>query len=129
MNLESFSFKNGQEIPKKYGYKFENSNPPLAIINVPSLTKSIVLIMDDPDAMAAVGKDFDKYNCDMMQCVKNHNYEKFPENEDKVIIEDDVGIATKYPSPKMDLIINSIKDGIKHGKTHFIIFFGVLKGS
>jgi len=30
-------------------------------------------------AMAAVGKDFEKYNLDMMECVKNHNYSKFPE--------------------------------------------------
>lgn len=56
MNLESPSFKNGQEIPKKHGYKFENSSPSLNIINAPSLTKSIALIMDDPDAVAAVGK-------------------------------------------------------------------------
>lgn len=56
INLESPAFTSGGEIPKKYGYKFENQNPPLKIANVPSDSKSLALIMDDPDAMGAVGK-------------------------------------------------------------------------
>jgi len=56
MKLESTSFKNGQEIPRKYGYKQDNVNPPLVIKDVPSETKSLALIMDDPDAMKAVGR-------------------------------------------------------------------------
>jgi len=54
--LESTAFKNGAEIPKKYGYKNDNINPPLKIKGIPQNTKSLVLIMDDPDAMGAVGK-------------------------------------------------------------------------
>lgn len=49
-------FKDGGEIPKKYGYKNDNVSPPLKIRDVPSDAKSLVLIMDDPDAMGAVGK-------------------------------------------------------------------------
>lgn len=56
MILESPSFGEGAEIPKKYGYKNGNSSPPLAIKQIPSQAKSLVLIMDDPDAMGAVGK-------------------------------------------------------------------------
>ena len=56
MKLESTSFKNGEVIPKKYGYKNENVNPLLEIKDVPNEAKSLVLIMDDPDAMGAVGK-------------------------------------------------------------------------
>ena len=56
MKLLSSAFVNGDTIPKKYGYKFENINPPLKIENIPENTKSLVLIMDDPDALAAVGK-------------------------------------------------------------------------
>ena len=56
MILESPSFKNGETIPRKYGYKNENFSPPLKISQVPEETKSLVLIMDDPDAMGAVGK-------------------------------------------------------------------------
>ena len=54
--LESAAFKNGEQIPKKYGYKNTNINPPLTIKGIPQDAKSLVLIMDDPDAMGAVGK-------------------------------------------------------------------------
>ncbi|KAG2472523.1 MAG: hypothetical protein NPMRTH4_1940003 [Nitrosopumilales archaeon] len=54
--LQSSKFSGGDEIPKKYGYKNDNVNPPLTIKGVPPQTKSLTLIMDDPDAQAAVGK-------------------------------------------------------------------------
>jgi hypothetical protein len=56
LSLQSSAFAPGKEIPKKYGYKFENANPPLKIRNIPKDTKSLAIIMDDPDAMGAVGK-------------------------------------------------------------------------
>ena len=56
MELKSPVFENGKTIPKKYGYHNGNTNPPLIIENIPVNTKSLVLIMDDPDAIKAVGK-------------------------------------------------------------------------
>ncbi|HSG73982.1 MAG TPA: YbhB/YbcL family Raf kinase inhibitor-like protein [Nitrosopumilaceae archaeon] len=56
ITLESPAFTSGEEIPKKYGYKFDNLSPPLKIGSVPSDSKSLALVMDDPDAMGAVGK-------------------------------------------------------------------------
>lgn len=56
MKLSSSAFLNNQNIPKKFGFNYENMNPPLLIEDVPPKTKSLVLIMDDPDAKAAVGK-------------------------------------------------------------------------
>ena len=56
LKLESNSFSNGQKIPKKFGYKHGNVSPHLKISGVSSDTKSLALIMDDPDAMGAVGK-------------------------------------------------------------------------
>ena len=56
MKIESSAFANGAEIPRKYGYKQDNVNPPLTISDVPSNAKSLALVMDDPDAMGAVGK-------------------------------------------------------------------------
>ena len=50
------SFKEGEEIPKEHGYKFENKQPFLNHHNVPENAKTLGLIMDDPDAMGAVGK-------------------------------------------------------------------------
>ena len=56
MKIESSAFQNGSEIPRKYGYKKDNINPPISIKEIPNETKSLALIMDDPDAMGAVGK-------------------------------------------------------------------------
>jgi len=56
ITLESSAFTSGGEIPKKYGYKYDNQSPPLKIVSVPSDSKSLALVMDDPDAMGAVGK-------------------------------------------------------------------------
>lgn len=56
MNITSSSFKDGNEIPKKHGYKFDNLSPELIISDTPKEAKSLALIMDDPDAKAAVGK-------------------------------------------------------------------------
>jgi len=56
LSLESKAFENGGVIPKKYGYKHGNISPPLKISGISENTKSLVLIMDDPDAMGAVGK-------------------------------------------------------------------------
>lgn len=54
--LESNSFDNDGIIPKKFGYKNGNVSPSLKISHIPENTKSLALIMDDPDAMQAVGK-------------------------------------------------------------------------
>ena len=56
LELKSSAFSDGSEIPKKYGYKNDNVNPPLSINGIPSEAKSLAIIMDDPDAKAAVGK-------------------------------------------------------------------------
>jgi len=50
--LLSSAFENNQLIPEKYGCAGENINPPLLISNTPEGTKSLVLIVDDPDASA-----------------------------------------------------------------------------
>ena len=55
-SITTTDFKDGEEIPKKHGYKFENIIPNIYFDNLPEKTKSFALIMDDPDAMAAVGK-------------------------------------------------------------------------
>mgnify|MGYP001574903890 CR=1 FL=1 len=50
MKLGSPAFEHNQKIPSKYTCDGENINPPLKIESVPEATKSLVLIMDDPDA-------------------------------------------------------------------------------
>ena len=62
-SISSPDFEEGGEIPKKFGYNFENKAPSIHFENVPqepfsttNATDSVALIMDDPDAMGAVGK-------------------------------------------------------------------------
>ncbi len=56
MTLTSPAFADGGVIPRKYGYKNGNTSVPLSINDIPQGTVSLALIMDDPDAMGAVGK-------------------------------------------------------------------------
>lgn len=55
MMLSSPAFQHGAVIPEKYGRDFNNTNPPLVIVRIPSDTKSVVLIMEDPDVQAVAG--------------------------------------------------------------------------
>jgi len=56
LKLTSSDFEDGGEIPRECGYKNGNKVPPLTISGIPEGTKSLALVMDDPDAMGAVGK-------------------------------------------------------------------------
>ena len=55
-SITSPDFNDGEEIPKIFGYKHENESPHIQFNSVPNEAKTLALIMDDPDAMAAVGK-------------------------------------------------------------------------
>ena len=55
-SISSKYFKEGKEIPKNCGYKHGNKLPGITISLPPTGTKTLAIIMDDPDAMAAVGK-------------------------------------------------------------------------
>lgn len=50
MKISSPAFKNNEFIPSKYTCDGENINPPLSISGAPKNTKSLALIVDDPDA-------------------------------------------------------------------------------
>lgn len=50
MRITSPAFKNGDEIPTKYTCEGINVSPPLTWTDVPPHTKSLALIVDDPDA-------------------------------------------------------------------------------
>ncbi len=50
LKITSSVFKNNDFIPKKYTCDGDDVNPPLTIEDVPEETKSLALIVDDPDA-------------------------------------------------------------------------------
>ena len=55
--ISSEDFKEGEEIPKNCGYKHGNKQPQIQLQFNPSISAAaFALIMDDPDAMGAVGK-------------------------------------------------------------------------
>src|SRR5437773_11749704 len=50
MKISSSAFANNQTMPITYTCDGKNINPPLEFSDIPKQTKSVTLIMDDPDA-------------------------------------------------------------------------------
>ncbi len=50
LKITSPAFETNQSIPEKYSCDYENTNPPLSIEGIPEGTKSLALILEDPDA-------------------------------------------------------------------------------
>lgn len=50
MNITSKAFLNNQEIPPQYTCDSDDVNPPLEFSEIPEDTKSLVLVVNDPDA-------------------------------------------------------------------------------
>ena len=56
LSIFSLDFEDGGEIPKECGYKHGNEEPQIDFIAGETEPFPWAMIMDDPDAMAAVGK-------------------------------------------------------------------------
>jgi Raf kinase inhibitor-like YbhB/YbcL family protein len=56
--IASPAFENGKAIPAEYSRRGGNHPPPLTISDAPSGTKSLALIVDDPDAPGGVWTHF-----------------------------------------------------------------------
>ena len=73
IKIESPSFKNNEMIPSKYTCDGANVNPPLVISGTPEDAKSLVLIVDDPDAPSKTWVHWVIWNIDP-------NTKEIPEN-------------------------------------------------
>lgn len=57
MKISSPVFSNNEKIPSKYTCDGENINPPLEFFEIPEGTKSLALIVDDPDVPKNIRED------------------------------------------------------------------------
>ncbi|OGH37399.1 MAG: phosphatidylethanolamine-binding protein [Candidatus Levybacteria bacterium RIFCSPLOWO2_01_FULL_38_21] len=64
MKITSSAFKYNSKIPSKYTCDDKNINPPLEFSDIPRETKSLVLIIDDPDAPSKTWVHWVIYNID-----------------------------------------------------------------
>lgn len=62
MKITSPAFGNNQSMPSKYTCDGEDINPPLEFHDVPTGAKSLVLLMDDPDAPVGIWDHWVVYN-------------------------------------------------------------------
>ena len=61
MKIISSAFQNNQFINNKYTCDGADINPPLEFQDIPNNTESLVLIVDDPDAIKPAGKVWDHW--------------------------------------------------------------------
>jgi hypothetical protein len=64
MTIESPAFKDNGPIPKQYTCDGKDINPPLVFRNIPPGTRSLALIVDDPDAPAGTWVHWVLWNID-----------------------------------------------------------------
>jgi hypothetical protein len=64
LSLSSPVFLHDKSIPAKYTCEGDDINPPLTISDVPEGTESLVLILDDPDAVGGVWDHWLLWNID-----------------------------------------------------------------
>lgn len=64
MKITSSAFENNTKIPAKYTCDGKGVNPPLSFLDIPANTKSLVLIVDDPDATIGTFDHWILFNMD-----------------------------------------------------------------
>ena len=64
MRIDSPAFRNGEHIPRQYARSGQDKSPPLQIADVPVNARSLVLIMDDPDAPSGLFTHWLVFNLD-----------------------------------------------------------------
>lgn len=76
MEIKSSAFKNNERIPSKYTCDSDNVNPPLEITNIPSNAKSLVLVVDDPDAPSGTWVHWAVWNIPLTNTIDENSVPK-----------------------------------------------------
>ncbi len=74
MKIKSPAFEHGEVIPDKYSRYHDDRTPPLEFSDIPDGTRSLALILDDPDAPSGLFTHWVVFNIDP-------NSTGFPEND------------------------------------------------
>jgi Raf kinase inhibitor-like YbhB/YbcL family protein len=83
LKITSPAFENRQQIPSKYTCNGENINPPLEFSEVPREAKSLVLLVDDPDAPSGTFVHWVVYN--ISQDLREVRENSIPDNGEEGI--------------------------------------------
>lgn len=73
LELSSPSFKNGDYIPTMYTCEGQGINPPLEIKNIPPGTRTLALIVDDPDAPAGTFDHWVIWNIEPSKMIRENS--------------------------------------------------------
>ena len=73
LRISSPAFENEGEIPVKYTCDGEGFNPPLQIENIPENTKTLALIVEDPDATNGVFDHWIVWNINRVSRINEHS--------------------------------------------------------
>jgi Raf kinase inhibitor-like YbhB/YbcL family protein len=71
--VSSSAFQQGEFIPSKYSCQGDNVNPELKLSGLPMGTKSIALIMDDPDAPAGTFNHWIVWDIPMTEVINENS--------------------------------------------------------
>jgi Raf kinase inhibitor-like YbhB/YbcL family protein len=73
LNVTSPAFQNSGNIPSKYTCDGEGINPPIQIDKAPEGTKTLALIVEDPDAPNGTFDHWIVWNIDPSKSIKEHS--------------------------------------------------------
>jgi len=73
LQVSSPSFKNGDYIPTMYTCEGQSINPPLEIQGIPQGTRTLALIMDDPDAPAGTFDHWVIWNIEPAKTIRENS--------------------------------------------------------
>lgn len=73
MEIKSPSFKHNGHIPAKFTCQGDDINPEINILNIPKNAKTLVLIVDDPDAPMGLWTHWVLFNVPIISTIKENS--------------------------------------------------------